>query len=52
MAKETAPEDGGASAPRALPVAPGPCSLLLWPLGNLATLLAGVPDTPPKAAFR
>merc|ERR1712210_93792 len=34
------------------PVSAGPCSLLAWPLGNLASLLTGVPLLPEGTQFR
>merc|ERR1712037_756668 len=43
------PGEGGA---RGAPVSAGPCSLLAWPLGNLASLLTGVPLLPEGTQFR
>merc|ERR1711990_1243353 len=43
------PGEGGA---RGAPVSAGPCSLLTWPLGNLASLLTGVPHLPEGKHFR
>ena len=46
--KDTTGEDGV----RGVPVSAGPCSLLAWPLGNLASLLIGVPHLPEGTQFR
>ena len=46
--KDTTGEDGV----RGAPVSAGPCSLLAWPLGNLASLLIGVPQLPEGTQFR
>merc|ERR1712012_1026749 len=35
-----------------VPVSAGPCSLLAWPLGNLAALITGVPNLPANTQFR
>merc|ERR1711953_1415765 len=35
-----------------VPVSAGPCSLLAWPLGNLASLITGVPNLPANTQFR
>ena len=40
--------DGGGAPP----VSAGPCSLLAWPLANLASLLTGVPHLPDGTQFR
>merc|ERR550532_1704427 len=46
--KDTTGEDGV----RGAPVSAGPCSLLAWPFGNLASLLTGVPQLPEGTQFR
>merc|ERR1712032_9685 len=48
LAKDT----GGEGGARGAPVSAGPCSLLAWPLGNLASLLTGVPHLPDGTQFR
>merc|ERR1712193_488749 len=35
-----------------VPVSAGPCSLLAWPLGNLTSLITGVPNLPANTQFR
>ena len=42
----------GESETRRPPVSGGPFSLLAWPLGNLASLLTGVPILPEDTQFR
>merc|ERR1711936_855680 len=42
----------GESETRRPPVSGGPFSLLVWPLGNLASLLTGVPILPEDTQFR
>merc|ERR1711971_226347 len=51
LAKDTGGEEEARGAPGA-PVSAGPCSLLAWPLGNLASLLTGVPHLPDGTHFR
>merc|ERR1712037_740835 len=48
LAKDTTVEKENKGAP----VSAGPCSLLTWPLGNLASLLTGVPHLPEGTHFR
>ena len=42
----------GESEARRPPVSGGPFSLLAWPLGNLASILTGVPHLPEDTQFR
>ena len=49
LAKDYRGEEEARGAP---PVSAGPCSLLAWPLGNLASLLTGVPHLPDGTHFR
>ena len=50
--KVLAKNTGGEGGARGAPVSAGPCSLLAWPLGNLASLLTGVPHLPDGTQFR
>merc|ERR1712172_278856 len=50
--KGLAKDTGGEEEARGAPVSAGPCSLLAWPLGNLASLLTGVPHLPDGTNFR
>merc|ERR1711971_312848 len=50
--KGLAKDTGGEEEARGAPVSAGPCSLLAWPLGNLASLLTGVPHLPDGTHFR